>query len=931
MRRSLRDAGAVLAIALLTGALLLFALLYQREAAVKAGEEQADSLSRVIAEQTSRTLQSADQTLRLAAVRVEALRQAGRLDEASGREVLRAELQDVRFLRALWVVDDQGRVVLDTDEGNVGLSLADRPYFQVYRGAPATEFHIGPALRSRTKGTWMVTVSRPIRDARGAIRQIVVGALEPHYFEHLWRGIDPGPSGAVGLYHRNGQLLARSPVDERVRGGDYSRMAIFNEYLPRSPHGTFLRQSGFDGVLRMLAYRQLPTYPDLIVVVGAGYRETLAPWRRFATLTGAVWAAAVLVALALTVQLRRQERGREQSERRFRQLAHAMPQIVFIADTRGSVGFVNQRWVEVTGATPEEALGGRWRDWVHPDDREAMVERLRQGLATRQELQVEHRLRCRDGHYRWQLLRGVPVQEDGRQAVSWMGTATDIDALKQAQQRLHDQAEQLRIAGRLARMGGWRADLVTQRVALTEEAAAILDLPPDSEPPLQELVAMLAPESAEAALAALARCSEHGESFDLEVEMVTPTGRFVWIRTIGEAIRNADGRVLAVQGAQQDITLRVLMMEEIRGLNASLEERIAQRTGELARQEALFRTLAEQAPLPFWTVDPRGQITFLSRAWYELAGGKPPDWHGSAWLQLVHPDDVLPLQQNWVRSAATGEPFTGTRRIRARDGMYHTTTYRAVPVRDAQGGILFWVGVDTDITDLMANQAALRLANEQLEAFSYSVSHDLQSPLQRVASYARLLQQELAQAPDGRAQHYLARIQANTDTMSQLIEGLLALAHVSEVDIIRTVVNLSELATEILQRLQGEHPQRGMQWRVEPGLAVIGDARLLRSVMENLLGNAWKFTSGRAEGRIEVGGSRERGEYFVRDNGCGFDMAYADRLFGTFQRLHDADEFPGTGIGLATVARAVLRLGGRIRAEAAPGRGATFFFTLPPA
>lgn len=931
MRRFLRDAGAPLAIALLTGALLLFALLYQREAALKAGEEQTDSLSRVIAEQTSRTLQSADQTLRLAIVRVEALRQAGRLDEASAREVLRAELRDVRFLRALWVVDDQGRIVLDTDEGNIGLSVADRPYFQVYRGTPATEFHIGPALRSRTKGTWMVTVSRPIRDARGTVRQVVVGALEPPYFEHLWRGIDLGPGGAVGLYHRNGQLLARSPQDERVRGRDYSRLAVFNEYLPRSPHGTFLRQSGFDGVLRVFAYRQLPTYPDLVVVVGAGYREMLAPWRRFATLTATVWAAAVLIAIALTVQLRRQARSREQSEQRFRQLAHAMPQVVFIADARGAVLFVNQRWVEVTGAAPEEALGGRWRDWVHPDDREAMVERLRQGLATGQELQVEHRLRCRDGRYRWQLLRGVPVQEDDRQAVSWMGTATDIDALKQAQQRLHDQAEQLRIAGRLARMGGWRADLLTRRVALTEEAAAILDLPPDSAPGLEELVAMLVPESVDATLAALARCSEQGESFDLEVEMVTPAGRYVWIRSIGEAIRNAEGRVVAVQGAQQDITLRVLMMEEIRGLNASLEERIVQRTGELARQEALFRTLAEQAPLPFWTVDPRGQITFLSRAWYELAGGKPPDWHGSDWLRLVHPDDVLPLQQNWVRSAATGEPFTGTRRIRARDGMYHTTTYRAVPVRDPQGGILFWVGVDTDITDLMANQAALRLANKQLESFSYSVSHDLQSPLQRVASYARLLQQELAQLPDGRAQHYLARIQANADTMSQLIEGLLALAHVSEVDIIRTAVNLSELATEILQRLQGEHPQRGMQWHVEPGLAVIGDARLLRSVMENLLGNAWKFTSRRAEGRIEVGGARERGEYFVRDNGCGFDMAYADRLFGTFQRLHDPGEFPGTGIGLATVARAISRQGGRIWAEAAPGRGATFFFTLPPA
>jgi PAS domain S-box-containing protein len=927
----LRDAGALLGIALLTGALLLFALLYQREAAIRSGEELTDSLSRVIAEQTTRTLQSADQLLRLAIVRLEVLRQAGRLDEASAREELKAELKDMPFLRAVWVLDAQGRIELDSDAGNAGASMADRPYFQVYQQAPATEFYIGPPLRSRTTGTWMVSVARPIRGADGSVRGVIVAALEPPYFEHLWRGIDLGPNGAVGLYHRSGQLLARTPIDESLRGRDFSGLAIFREYLPRASSGTFIRDSGFDGVRRVLAYRQLPAYPELVVVVGSGYQEMLAPWWRFATLTGTVWAAAVLIAVVLTVQLRQQARSRLQTEQRFQQLAQAMPQIVFIADPRGQVHFVNQRWVEVTGRPAEEAMGMRWRDLLHPDDREFVARRLLEGIDAGEHLQVEHRLRYRDGNYRWQLLRAVPVRESGQRAVSWYGTATDIDELKQAQQRLNAQAEQLRMAGRLTRMGSWRADLATQRVDLSPEAAAILDLAPDSEPTLQEMIAMLVPESVPRSVAAINRCSEVGEPFDLEVEMRTPAGRHLWVRAIGEPMHDAAGQVVAIQGAQQDITLRVLMMEEIRRLNASLEERIAQRTSELSRQEALFRTLAEQAPLPFWTVDPRGAVTFLSRAWYDLAGGTPPDWLGEHWLSLIHPDDILPMQQNWVRSAATGEPYAGTRRIRARDGSYHTMTYRAVPVRGEQGEVLFWVGVDTDITDLMANEAALRLANEQLEAFSYSVSHDLQSPLQRVASYARLLQQELAQVPDGRAHHYLARIQANARTMSQLIEGLLALAHVTEVDVICAAVNVSEMAVEILQRLQAEHPQRRLEWHVEPGLAVMGDVRLMRSVMENLLSNAWKFTSAVPLARIEVGGSRERGETFVRDNGCGFDMAYADRLFGTFQRLHGTDEFPGTGIGLATVARAISRQGGRISAHSVPGQGATFSFTLPPA
>jgi PAS domain S-box-containing protein len=918
--------------ALLTGALLVFALLYLREAALRSGEELTDSLSRVISEQTARTLQSVDQTLQLTIVRLEALRHAGRLDASTARSTLGAELSGLPFLRAMWVIDMTGRVTMHSHGSMIGDSVgSDRPYLQAYLKDPATEFFIGPVLRSQVRGTWMMTVARPIRGADGKVHEVLVGAMEPPYFEQLWRGIDLGTSGAIALYNRSGQLLARSPPNAQLLGQDFSRAPLFTQYLPRAAQGTFIRESGIDGVTRVVAYRQLPTYPELIVAVGSGYGEMLAPWRRFVTLTGAVWGAAVLVAMVLTVQLRRHARSREQTEQRFQQLAQAMPQIVFTADPRGAVQFVSQRWAEVTGSPVEEALGRGWQQRVHPTDLAAMMERLAEGLHSGEELQHEHRLRYRDGSYRWQLLRAVPVRGQDGARLSWFGTATDIDALRQAQDQLRDQAERLHMAGRLTRMGHWRADLSSQRVTLSEEAATILDMPPDAEPSLQEVFATIAPHSLPKALHAINACVDDGQPFDVEVELASGTGRRVWLRTVGEPVQDASGRVVAVQGAQQDITLRVLMMEEIRRLNASLEERIAERTAQLSRQDALFRTLAEQAPLPFWTVDPSGRVTFLSRAWYELVGGAPPRWQGLEWVRLIHPDDRGAVRDNWLRCAPTGAPYTGTRRIRTRDGTYHTSSYRAVPVRDEKGAILLWVGVDNDITDLMVNQEALRLANKQLEAFAYSVSHDLQSPLQRVASFSKLLRQELDVLPDGRAQHYLARIQANTDDMAQLIQGLLALAHVSEVDIIRAMVNLSDIATEILQRLQSDEPHRRVRWRVEPGLAVTGDARLVRSMLENLIGNAWKFTSRTGAPEIVVGGAKERDHYFVRDNGSGFDMAYADRLFGTFQRLHGADEFPGTGIGLATVARAVSRQGGRVWAQAAPGQGATFFFTLPPA
>ncbi|MDE2607503.1 MAG: PAS domain S-box protein [Burkholderiales bacterium] len=931
MRRTWRDLGVVLGWALLTGALLAFALLYLREAALRSGEELTDSLSRVISEQTTRTLQSVDQTLQLARARLDVLEAGDRLNARTAGEALRDQLKDFGFLRAIWVVDRHGNVLFDSNEGHAQLQLADRPYLQAYLRDPLTEFFISPMLRSRVTGGWMMAVARPIRAVDGSVREVIVGAVDPPYFQQLWRGIDLGPSGAVTLYRGNGELLARSPADDDRVGKDFSGAPLFREYLPRAREGTFLRERGVDAVKRVVAYRQLQSYPDLVVAVGSSYDEMLAPWRRFALLTAAVWAAGVAAALLLTLQMRRHARSREHTEQRFRELAQAMPQIVFIAGADGGVQFLSQRWTEVTGRPVEVALGVGWRQQVHPADLPGMVGKLDEARRTQREVQYEHRLLYRDGSYRWQLLRAVPVRLQGESALTWFGTATDIDALKQAQEQLREQAERLHVAGRLTRMGHFRAELATQRLALSEESAAVLDLPPDAEPTLQDVFAMLSSGSVGKAIQAINGCIDRALPFDLEVELTTGTGRQVWLRAVGEPVLDAAGKVVAIQGAQQDITLRVLMMEEIRRLNASLEERIAERSAQLSRQDALFRTLAEQAPLPFWVVDPRGRVTFLSRAWYELAGGAPPQWHGMEWFKLIHPDDRPSVEENWTRSAATGEPYAGTRRLRVRDGTYHTTTYRAVPVRDERGAILLWVGVDTDITDLMANQEALRLANEQLEAFSYSVSHDLQSPLQRVTSFARLLQQELQPLPNARAHHYLSRIQANADDMARLIHGLLALAHVSEVNMVRAPVNLSDIASEILVRLQTDEPQRDVHWNVEPDLVALGDVRLVRAMLENLIGNAWKFTSKARVAAIVVGAGSEPGQFFVRDNGCGFDMAYADRLFGTFQRLHGPDEFPGTGIGLATVARAATRQGGRVWAQSAPGEGATFFFTLPPA
>ncbi|UUZ69554.1 PAS domain-containing protein [Polaromonas sp. P2-4] len=336
-----------------------------------------------------------------------------------------------------------------------------------------------------------------------------------------------------------------------------------------------------------------------------------------------------------------------------------------------------------------------------------------------------------------------------------------------------------------------------------------------------------------------------------------------------------------------------------------------------------------------WTSSPDGAATYFNRAWFELVGGELPDWTGTQWFAAIHPEDLPDIQASWQSASANQSQYMGVRRVRDKDGSYHTMSYRASPVLDEQGKVVFWVGIDTNITEIKAIEAALRLSNQELEAFSYSVSHDLRSPLNTIDGFSRLLAKHMggdAGNAGEKVRHYLSRIQAGVAQMGQLIEGLLSLAQVSRMQLLHEPVDLSALAHNILDEWQARNPERQVALHIESGLQAHGDGRLVRVVMENLLNNACKFTSQQARADLRVGQKLDAAGlpiFFVSDNGAGFDMAYADKLFNPFQRLHAASEFPGTGVGLATVSRVIGRHGGRLWAESAPGRGATFSSRCP--
>jgi two-component system sensor histidine kinase/response regulator len=232
--------------------------------------------------------------------------------------------------------------------------------------------------------------------------------------------------------------------------------------------------------------------------------------------------------------------------------------------------------------------------------------------------------------------------------------------------------------------------------------------------------------------------------------------------------------------------------------------------------------------------------------------------------------------------------------------------------------------------ELQTVNAALEAANKELESFSYSVSHDLRAPLRSIDGFSQALLEDYADKLDEEGKDHLQRVRASTQRMAELIDDMLNLSRMTRSEMRLEAVNLSTVAKTVAAELQRSQPERRVEFVIAEGVVANGDSGLLRVVLENLIGNAWKFTGKHLEAKIEFGLAVQNGNsaYFVRDNGSGFDMAYAGKLFGAFQRLHDAREFPGTGVGLATVQRVIHRHGGQVWAESEVEKGATFYFTL---
>lgn len=337
-------------------------------------------------------------------------------------------------------------------------------------------------------------------------------------------------------------------------------------------------------------------------------------------------------------------------------------------------------------------------------------------------------------------------------------------------------------------------------------------------------------------------------------------------------------------------------------------------------------------------LDPQGIIVSWNVGAERIKGYRSEEILGSHFSRFYPPRDLEDgkPQRELIEAVEQGRIEDEGWRIR-KDGSRFWADVVITALYDEKRRLRGFGKVTRDMTErrqaedeIKSRNAQLEAANDELKAFSYSVSHDLRAPLRGIDGFSLALFEDYNDQLDSQGRSYIQRIRAGVGKMGQLIDGMLDLARISRAEMIQDTVDLSGLAREIAADLTASHPERSVAFTIPTTLPVKGDKLLLRVVLENLLRNAWKFTSERDRASIEIGVQTNGDQtiHFIRDNGAGFDMQYAGKLFGVFQRLHRETEFPGTGIGLATVQRIIHRHGGRIWAEAARGLGATFYFVL---
>jgi PAS domain S-box-containing protein len=683
-------------------------------------------------------------------------------------------------------------------------------------------------------------------------------------------------------------------------------------------------------------------------------------------------------------ELQRMGHALQKSEEEFRRIVATASEGIVVIDLNGRITFVNARMAEMFGYSAAEITGRSLTDFMFeedlPDHMKKMEHRSR-GISEN----YERRFRRSDGQVVWTHVSATPIMDDAGQYAGSFGMFTDITERKQAEQQRQAHLHFLESMDSINRAIAGTNDLETMMIDVLDLVLSIfgcdrafLMYPCDPEaaswqvpmernrpeyPGVRATVAEV-PMDADVAQSLRRLLAADGPlRFGPGTANPLPADaseRFGFKCFMSMAIRPKVGKPWQF-GIHQCSYVRTWTPEEER-----LFQEIGRRLADGLTTLLAYRDLRDSqskleeaqriAHIGYWDRDFVAQRITLSDESCRIFGLSPQElnlsleqWH-ERWVALIHAEDRDRMSELLAQVLSGKLPYNFDYRIVRASGEVRHIHSEAVVTWDKAGHPVRMLGMMQDITErkeaeeevrrlnqeleerVAARTSELQAANRELETFAYSVSHDLRAPLRHIDGFLGLLKRRIGPTLDDESQRYIATISAAAVRMAALIDDLLAFSRMGRAAMSRTAVDLGDLVQDIIKEFEPETKGRAIDWRIAALPVVTGDRAMLRVVLVNLISNALKFTQPRARAEIEIGcqaGGEGETIVFVRDNGVGFDMQYADKLFGVFQRLHGMDEFEGTGIGLANVRRVIARHGGRTWAEGKVDSGATFYFYLP--
>ncbi|MCZ4306797.1 PAS domain S-box protein [Zoogloeaceae bacterium G21618-S1] len=614
-----------------------------------------------------------------------------------------------------------------------------------------------------------------------------------------------------------------------------------------------------------------------------------------------------------------------ESEARYRTLVESSPVGIFHFDREHHITFVNSRFSDILERSAEQLIGLD----LHALADEAVLPAVRaalEGHQGRYEGPYHDSETARDIRI---SIRTAPVFDTPGNIVGGVGIVEDYTARYDAERKLRESETRYALAMRGTNEGLWDWSPLTMELFLSSRLMALLGEAAESLRTTSDAwLARMHPDDRDVYyLRMVAHLKGETQHFELEFRMATHDGSYRWFRSRGIAQRDEQGNAYRMVGSMGDITAR--------------KRAEMQLTNELA----FSRTLVDSLPVGLCVAQRDGSLTLLNPYLCRITGYTADDLGSLAITDLINAEDRPVIQQRLERAYDEGAAWAETQ-VESRDGRRLPVSFlaRRVMLHDVDQLLCITTDIserknaeqqmrnlNRELESRVADRTAqLAAAVKELETFSYSVSHDLRSPLRAIDGYARIIRDDYREAFTQEAHVLFERMLAAVARMSDLIDDLLELSRVSRRPLNRNPIDLSAMAEHVVETLLQAKPARQVSVTIDPGMQLFADAKLLHIAVENLLGNAWKFTAKVAEAEIRFFSFKENKEtvFCVEDNGAGFDMRYADKLFGPFQRLHTDRDFEGTGIGLATVSRIIQRHGGRVWAEGEVAKGARFYFTL---